>query len=154
MTIPRSRSLFGILPLAPVKGRSFTRAASAPSTFAGRIRASNIGGQLRLAHGLSRSRGGVSGGQAQFQASGDPSKPIAPDVPNNTISRTIELFISNKRTQGLAGNALKKYERELGRFEEFMAKRGRYFPHEIRLEDLTEFRVEWEGDLPIKHHSC
>ena len=86
--------------------------------------------------------------EAQFQASGDPSKPIAPDVPNNTISRTIELFISNKRTQGLAGNALKKYERELGRFEEFMAKRGRYFPHEIRLEDLTEFRVEWEEMYP------
>jgi hypothetical protein len=41
------------------------------------------------------------------------------------------LFLLDKRTQGMDGAALKKYERELGRFNEFMANRGRFFPHEI-----------------------
>jgi len=43
---------------------------------------------------------------------------------------------------------LGKYERELGRFEKFMAKRSRLFPQEIKLEDLTEFRAGWEDTYP------
>jgi integrase/recombinase XerD len=46
------------------------------------------------------------------------------------------------------GDVLKKYERELGRFTEFMSKRGFFFPHEITLESLTEFRGDWETQYP------
>ena len=42
---------------------------------------------------------------------------------------------------------LKKYERELGRFSGFMAKRSRHFPREIRLEDLTVFAT-WRAAYP------
>jgi hypothetical protein len=62
-----------------------------------------------------------------------------------TIERAVELFLSDKRSQGLDGGVLGKYERELGRFSDFMARRSRHFPHEIRLEDLTEFR--WAGNI-------
>ena len=65
-----------------------------------------------------------------------------------TIERAVELFLSDKRSQGLETAVLKKYERELGRFSGFMAKRSRHFPREIRLEDLTEFRATWRAAYP------
>jgi integrase/recombinase XerD len=65
-----------------------------------------------------------------------------------TTERAIELFLSDKKSQGLESSVLKKYERELGRFEDFMSKRSRLFPHDIRLEDLTEFRAGWGDAYP------
>src|SRR5205823_11423515 len=59
------------------------------------------------------------------------------------IERAIELFLSDKLTQGLDPTAHKKHARELGRFAEFMGKRGKFYPHEIELSDLTEFRAGW-----------
>src|SRR5438067_7295390 len=84
--------------------------------------------------------------EAQYEAA-DPTKPIdevtvaaraRPD-----ITRAVELFVSSKRSQGLEDGVLKKYDRELGRFTDFMGERARFFPHEITLEDLTEFRANW-----------
>jgi len=43
---------------------------------------------------------------------------------------------------------LKKYDRELTRFHEFMAKRSQFFPQEIALDDLTEFRAGWKHLYP------
>jgi integrase len=77
----------------------------------------------------------------------DPSKPLPTVVvkaeARPTIDRAIELYISDKLTQGLDHTAHKKHARELGRFSEFMAQRGKHFPHEIVLSDLTEFRAGW-----------
>jgi hypothetical protein len=56
-----------------------------------------------------------------------------------TIERAVQLFLTDKKSQGLDSTAHKKHERELGRLESFMAKRGKLFPQEISLEDLTEF---------------
>jgi site-specific recombinase XerD len=89
--------------------------------------------------------------EAQYEAA-DPTKPIdevtvaaraRPD-----ITRAVELFVSSKRSQGLEDGVLKKYDRELGRFTDFMGKRARFFPHEITLEDLTEFRANWTTLYP------
>jgi integrase/recombinase XerD len=66
----------------------------------------------------------------------------------STITRTVELFISSKRSQGLDPEGLKKYDRELGRFAQFMARRSRHFPNQIRQEDLTEFRAGWDAQYP------
>ena len=60
-----------------------------------------------------------------------------------TIESAIELFLSDKLTQGLDPTAHTKHKRELGRLNEFMTKRGKIFPHEIGLTDLTEFRAGW-----------
>jgi integrase/recombinase XerD len=51
--------------------------------------------------------------------------------------------LSDKRSQGLDEDVLKKYDRELTRFADFMAKRSKFFPLEIALDDLTEFRTGW-----------
>jgi integrase/recombinase XerD len=87
----------------------------------------------------------------QFRTA-DPTKPLGAITvqaeSSKTIERAVELFLSDKRSQGLDGGVLKKYERELGRFSDFMARRSRYFPHEIQLEDLTEFRAGWEDLYP------
>ena len=65
-----------------------------------------------------------------------------------TLNRAIELFVIDKRSQGLDASVLKKYERELRRLAEFMSKRNRHFPHEIGLEDLTEFKAGWATQYP------
>jgi integrase/recombinase XerD len=62
-----------------------------------------------------------------------------------TIKRAVELFISSKRNEGMSGPVLKKYERELGRFDSFMAKRSKFLPHEVNFEDLELFRAGWEA---------
>jgi len=87
----------------------------------------------------------------KFKAA-DPNQPI-PSITiqgesRPTIEKAIQLFLSDKLSQGLDPTAYKKHVRELGRFSEFMAKRGRFFPHEIGLTDLTEFRAGW-----VKHYN-
>jgi integrase/recombinase XerD len=89
--------------------------------------------------------------EAQFEAA-DPTKPISAVTVEakggTTIEQAISLFVSDKRSQGLDANFIKKYERELGRFKEFMAKRSKFFPNEITVGDLTEFRAGWNVTYP------
>jgi integrase/recombinase XerD len=86
----------------------------------------------------------------KFKAA-DPTQPMGTvrieAASRPTIPRAIELFLSDKLSQGLDSTAHKKHKRELGRLSEFMAKRGKFFPHEIGLADLTEFRAGW-----VKHY--
>jgi integrase/recombinase XerD len=65
-----------------------------------------------------------------------------------TIERAMELFLSDKKSQGLDSDVLKKYKRELTRFRDFMTKRSKLFPREIALDDLTEFRAGWRETYP------
>jgi integrase/recombinase XerD len=87
----------------------------------------------------------------QFKAA-DPSQPLSPIAvqaqSRPTIEKAIELYLSDKLTQGLDPTAYKKHVRELGRFSDFMSKRGKFFPHEIGLTDLTEFRATWAHLYP------
>lgn len=69
-------------------------------------------------------------------------------VTRPTIDKAIQLFIIDKRSQGLDANFLKRYERELGRMSDFMASRSVLFPTEIQLHDLTEFRAGWDALYP------
>jgi integrase/recombinase XerD len=89
--------------------------------------------------------------EAQFEAA-DPSKPISvvtvEGKAGTTIERAVELFVSDKRSQGVQAEVLKKYERELDRLREFLAKRSKFFPHEIGVGDLTEFRAGWNTLYP------
>lgn len=68
-----------------------------------------------------------------------------------TIEQALELFVSDKRNEGVGEDVLKKYSRELERFHAFMEKRGKFFPNEIASEDLTEFRADWEEVYPSTH---
>ena len=87
----------------------------------------------------------------QFKAA-DPSQPLSSIAvqaeSRPTIEKAIELYLSDKLTQGLDPTAYKKHVRELGRLSDFMSKRGRFFPHEIGHTDLTEFRATWANLYP------
>lgn len=91
------------------------------------------------------------GVETQFEAA-DPTVPLSAvkleSITRPTIERAVELFVSDKSSQGLDTGVLKKYERELRRLVEFMAKRSRFFPHELDLENLTEFRAGWLETYP------
>jgi hypothetical protein len=84
--------------------------------------------------------------EAQYEAA-DQTKPVqsvsVEAKATVTIERAVQLYVLDKRSQGLGGGVLKKYERELERFSNFMAQRSKRFPHEIALDTLTEFRAEW-----------
>lgn len=62
-----------------------------------------------------------------------------------TIKRYVDIFTKDKQTQGVSASVVKKYERELDRFEVFMAQRSKFLPHEIATSDLTEFRSGWQN---------
>jgi integrase/recombinase XerD len=87
----------------------------------------------------------------KFRAA-DPNRPIGDisvkTATRPTIEKAVELYLSDKLTQGLDPTAYQKHVRELGRLREFMAKRGEFFPHKIGLSDLTEFRATWVSLYP------
>ena len=87
--------------------------------------------------------------EEKFTAS---DKPVA-DVrlkadSRRTIEQAIELFVKGRKIEGVSDDVIKKYERELGRLREFMAKRGKFFPGEIDSSDLTEFMSDWSTLYP------
>lgn len=65
-----------------------------------------------------------------------------------TTARAVELFLSEKRTEGINGGVLKKYERELARFKDFLEARSKFFPADIDKEVLTEYRATWQESYP------
>jgi integrase/recombinase XerD len=89
--------------------------------------------------------------EARFKAA-DPSHPVEAvtmeTTTRPTIQKAVELFLSDKRSQGLNDNFVKKYERELGRLAEFMQSQSRFFPHEMTVEDFTVFRAGWNTMYP------
>ena len=74
-------------------------------------------------------------------------KPAQPDEAVS-IERAIQLFLQDKTGQNMESVTLRKYRRELGRFQQFCNRQGRYFLQEVRLPDLTEFRSTWEQEYP------
>lgn len=60
-----------------------------------------------------------------------------------TLEQAMQLYLTDKLTQGLDPTAYQKHVRELDRRTEFITRRGKFFPHEIGLADLTEFRATW-----------
>jgi integrase/recombinase XerD len=89
--------------------------------------------------------------EARFRAA-DPSQSIEAikleAQTSKTVDLAVELFLSDKRSQGLDEHVLRKYDRELTRFREFLAKRSKFLPVEIELEDLTLFRAGWKHLYP------
>lgn len=74
--------------------------------------------------------------------------PVIESDTRKTIARAVELFLIDKRSEGMTDQVVKKYERELVRFEQFMARRSKFLPHEIAADDLTEFRACWAEQYP------
>jgi site-specific recombinase XerD len=65
-----------------------------------------------------------------------------------TTERAVELFLLEKRTEGVKGGVLRKYERELARLNSFLEDRSKFFPSDITKELLTEYRATWDDVYP------
>lgn len=65
-----------------------------------------------------------------------------------SVDQATRAFLADKEGQNMNPVMLKKYRRELGRFQEFWSGQGRYQLPEVGLPDLTEFRSSWEQDYP------
>ena len=106
--------------------------------------ASNSGGPLVRGHGSKRSANGASWKRVLRRA----ERPTAVTDDRKTISRAVELFLIEKRQEGLNGGVLKKYERELDRLNTFLESRSKFFPAEIDKELLIQYRDTWEVTYP------
>ncbi len=83
--------------------------------------------------------------EARFEE-GD--NPVAVVSDRKSLEQAIQLFVASKRNQGVEDAVAKKYERELARLLKFMTMRSRFFPAEIQLHDLEEFRSTWTEIYP------
>jgi site-specific recombinase XerD len=80
-----------------------------------------------------------------FKAGG---KPEVIQETRKTIASAIELFLLERKTAGLSLSIVKKYDRELGRFKQFFESRSKFFPSEISLETLVQYRGTWDELYP------
>jgi integrase len=75
---------------------------------------------------------------------GDTPKPIIVKGPQPSISDCIQTFISGKQSEGISPRRVKKLQRQLNQFEEFMSARSKLFPSLITAADVIEFRATWD----------
>jgi site-specific recombinase XerD len=80
-----------------------------------------------------------------FKAGG---RPEVVEETRKTIANAIELFLMERKTAGLNASIVKKYERELERFRQFFEIRSKFFPTDINLEMLVQYRGTWDELYP------
>jgi integrase/recombinase XerD len=66
-----------------------------------------------------------------------------PEVGRATVKDKVELFITGKEGENVSIAVLRKYRYELPRFEQFLSKRSTFYPSDITLDDLVEYRATW-----------
>ena len=76
---------------------------------------------------------------------GDPTVPtgMSDEQHDKTIQQAIELFITNKRTQGISAGVIGKYEREFKELGSFFARREKFHVRDLTLDELILFRDTW-----------
>jgi integrase/recombinase XerD len=60
-----------------------------------------------------------------------------------TVKEKAALFITGKEGENVSIAVLRKYRYELPRFEAFLSKRSKFYPSDITLDDLVEYRATW-----------
>jgi len=72
------------------------------------------------------------------------------DAPKD-LGECIEVFIKDKRVQGLTKDGIGKYTRELARLKDFCKHQGVYTAQGITRELLTHFSATWERRYPSSY---
>jgi len=65
-----------------------------------------------------------------------------------TIKQAVEMFITGKNSQEFQAGTVAKYQNRLNRFDKFMSARSRFYPADVRLEDLEAYRATWKQQYP------
>jgi integrase/recombinase XerD len=84
--------------------------------------------------------------EEKFRAGSTPTEVVTDS--RVTLSKAIDLYTTDRETGGLGSSALKKMKRELKRFKAFMELRSVFFPNELSLELLLEYRGTWKSLYP------
>jgi len=84
--------------------------------------------------------------EEQFKAGVKPT--FVTDEARKTIARAVELFLLEKKADGVNGGVLQKYERELERLKAFSEARSKFFPSDLDKELLTEYKATWDALYP------
>jgi integrase/recombinase XerD len=67
------------------------------------------------------------------------------------VSEAVDLFIKDKKIQGVTPGVIKKYTLELERLSQFCERNGVYTVHGIARELLTDFCATWESYYPSSY---
>jgi integrase/recombinase XerD len=86
--------------------------------------------------------------EAKLLAAITPDKIVLQKTEARDMRRTVDLFLSNLKHQGAGAETLSKNTRELNRFVEFMAQRSKFYPSEIDIELLIDYRHTWDAIYP------
>jgi len=87
--------------------------------------------------------------EADFGTSSDPV--VTPTAEKTTVRQAIDSFLMRKGTEGVTAGVLGKYTRELARLQTFFAGKSKFFPEQISLLLLEEFRATWTTDYPSSY---
>jgi integrase/recombinase XerD len=78
-------------------------------------------------------------------SSGQAVVPAKPDQPKKaTVADKIATHILAKQSEGLSNSTRRKLKYQLGLFEQYLADRSKFFPHEITTDDVIHFRASWK----------
>ena len=66
----------------------------------------------------------------------------------HTLADAIEVFMKDKKTQGITEDVLGRYERELARLRDFAERKGAFTVAGITRELLIDYKTEWDRLYP------
>ncbi len=94
--------------------------------------------------GSRAAQAGARGPTCRTRATPEPGKPET----GKTIADAVDLFILDKKAQGVTANVVYKYTSELGRFQTFCDANRVLTPGGISRELLTRYAATWENIYP------
>lgn len=74
-----------------------------------------------------------------------------PEDKTRTLQDAIDVFLQDKRVQGVTAGVIGKYTRELDRLRQYCERHGVYTVQAITRELLTGFCATWETDYPSSY---
>ncbi len=69
----------------------------------------------------------------------DTPAPVSPQ----TIADAIQTFIRGKESENLSSATIRKLRYQLNLFEQFMTSRSKFYPRDIRSQDVIDYRATW-----------
>jgi site-specific recombinase XerD len=81
--------------------------------------------------------------QKRLDSGGAAPQPTVSATP--TIAAWAETFITNKQNKGVGPATERKIRHHLGTFEQFMSARSKFFPQDVTVADVVEYRASWSS---------
>ena len=73
---------------------------------------------------------------------------VRPEDNVHPVSEAVDLFITDKKVQGVSAGVVSRYKSELGRFREYCEKENVFTVARITRELLTGYAATWEEHYP------